>query len=106
MKEKPIFSDSQIEKIRAIVKEELSRPHDTLVLRPAMAGKKLEAERIKISGSIDAEIEKKLRLKARELRVPVGVIIESALYEYLGRPVLSFEEESGSYPKPIKCCGE
>lgn len=94
MKKEITFSDSQIEKIREIVREELIRPRDTLVLRPAMSGKRLEAERAKISASVDSEIEKALRLKARELRVPVGVVIESALHDYLGRPKLSFELEA------------
>jgi electron transfer flavoprotein alpha/beta subunit len=58
-----------------------------------MSGQKLDAKRIKISASVDRAIEEALRLKARELHVPVWVVIESALHEHLGRPVLSFEEE-------------
>ncbi len=95
MRGKPTFSDSHIEMIRSIVQDELTKPSNTLVMRPAMSGRKLHAERVKISGSVDRAIKEALRLKARELRVPVGVIIEPALYEYLGRPKLSLELETG-----------
>ena len=60
MKDKPTFSDSQIEMIRTIVQEELAKPHSTLVVRPTMAGKKLEAERAKISAGVDKAIEEVL----------------------------------------------
>jgi hypothetical protein len=56
-----------------------------------MFGRKFNAKRIKVSGGVDVEIEKVLRAKALELHLPVGVIIESALWIYLGRPKLSFE---------------
>ncbi len=79
--------------IRTIVQEELRKPRDTLVIRPALNGRKFEGSRSKISCLVDGNIESALRAKAKEMRVPVGVVIESALYEYLGRPRLSFEKE-------------
>jgi hypothetical protein len=93
MKKEATFSDSEIERIRAIVREELNKPHDTMVIRPAMSGRKLDAQRERISCSVDKVIDEALRVKARELRGPVGVVIETALWEYLGRPTLSFEKE-------------
>jgi hypothetical protein len=80
--------------------------------RPRIFHKKKEGKREKLATTIDSalfELVKERQQQGQQL----SHILDSALWNYFGKPLLSFEtpankEDESSLPdsKPIKCCGE
>ena len=80
--------------------------------RPRIFHKKKEGQREKLATTIDSalfELVKERQQQGQQL----SHILDSALWNYFGKPLLSFEtpankEDQSSLldAKPIKCCGE
>lgn len=85
---------------RSAVERFLSYCRDLPELSPASPkkGKKFESERDKLSVTIDAELLELVEETAESMGVPVSRVVESAIWKYYNKPLLSFQKESEDEP--------
>lgn len=57
-------------------------------------GKKFYSERNKLSVTIDAELLELVEDTAKSMGVPVSRVVESAVWKFYDKPLLSFQKES------------
>jgi hypothetical protein len=90
----------QIEKLQQYFDEILSQSPD-LPPVPPKDGHKFIADRGKVSAMMDSVLIDLLEETRRSLRIPLSRMVELIVWEYFGRPALSFESNTDETKKGV-----